>query len=160
MAARASPWRKYNAQTPPPSAKPSLMVSEDEERQSHIRNIKDLGRRAEQCWKAYQESEIMKVRCDLIHWQSRQKALQAEVDYAAEVVSRKTHVLNSLEKQSYSEAQRRSHPVPIYGRRASVYPSKLATLHQMPSRSRSCSDFTTSFAADSTANTEGCKVHT
>ena len=100
-------------------------ASSDERRQRHLQNIRDLGSRAETCWAEYRESEIMKCRCALLHWQSRQKALEAEVSYAAEVVGRKTDVLRDLE-ENYGQVERQTQPVPIHGPRAAVQAGELA----------------------------------
>jgi len=100
-------------------------------RQLHFENIRDLGTRAEDCWAEYRESEIMKCRCSLVHWQSRQTALEAEVAYTAEVVNRKIDVLSELEK-NYSEAKRHTRPVSVHGQRAPVHAEKLATDYPPP----------------------------
>jgi len=97
----------------------------------HLQSIHDLGTRAEDCWADYRESEIMKCRCTLVHWQSRQKALEAEVAYATEVVNRKIDVLNSLEK-NYSKAKRNTRPVPVYRERPTVHAEKLASDYPAP----------------------------
>ena len=102
-----------------------------ERRHAHLMNIRDLGSRAEECWAEYRESEIMKCRCSLIHWQSRQKALEAEVAYAAEVVTRKTDVLSDLEK-NYSKIERHPQPVPLHGARAGVQAGELASDYPAP----------------------------
>tara|TARA_B100001094_G_scaffold333294_1_gene410397 strand:+ start:2394 stop:2846 length:453 start_codon:yes stop_codon:yes gene_type:complete len=115
----------------PASAHASVGVSPDERRQLHIQKIRDLGSRVEECWAEYRESEIMKCRCSLVHWHSRQKALEAEVAYSAEVVTRKTDVLRELEK-NYSEVKRQPQPVPVYGARAGVQAEELAADYPAP----------------------------
>lgn len=115
----------------PVTAQGTHFLPEDERRQAHLQNIADLGSRAEDCWAEYRESEIMKCRCELVHWQSRQKALESEVAYAAEVVSRKTDVLRKLEKH-YGEIDRQPQPVQVHGPRASVRAAELAANYKAP----------------------------
>jgi hypothetical protein len=97
----------------------------------HVQKIRELGSRAEDCWAQYRESELMKCRCELVHWQSRQKALEAEVAYATEVVTRKTDVLRSLQ-ENYSKVKRQPQPVPVYGPRAGVQADELAADYPAP----------------------------
>lgn len=113
------------------TSSPRSTLSTDERRKTHLQNIHDLGSRAEACWEEYRESEIMKCRCALVHWQSRQKALEAEVAYAAEVVARKTDVLRDLEA-NYSQVRRQTQPVPIHGPRATVQADELAADYPAP----------------------------
>ena len=118
------PIRPQSAHAPPG-------VSNDERRRMHLQNIRDLGSRAEQCWVEYRESEIMKCRCELVHWQSRQKALESEVVYAAEIVSRKTDILHELEK-NYGEIKRQPQPVPVHGPRTGVQAEEVAAVYPAP----------------------------
>lgn len=124
----------------PSSPNGSMYLNDDEKRQTHIRNINDLGSRAEKCWAEYRDSEVMKLRCEVIHWQSRQKALEAEVKYASEVIARKTNVLTKLQK-CYGEIKRNTHPVPVYGAREGVHASGLAPDNKAPSNSCCSANF-------------------
>ena len=102
-----------------------MTSSDDEKRSQHFRNIRDLGQRADESWAEYRESELMKVRCDLLHWQARRSSLEIEAQYAAEVVARKEYVVKQLEAR-YSEANRGSEALPIHGCRESLQAGKLA----------------------------------